>query len=51
MIAMETAIEATMVAPAVITTGVTEKDLDKTHRQNKEILVGTDSNIVFLISV
>ena len=51
MAAMETAMEATMVAPAAITIGVTEKDLNKAHHQNKQILVGTDSNIVSLVSV
>ena len=49
--AIETAMEATIVAPAAITIGVTEKDLDKAHHQNKEILVGTDSNIISLVLV
>ena len=49
--ATETAMEATMVAPAAITIGVTEKDLNKAHCQNKEILVGKYSNIVSLVLV
>ena len=50
-VATEMAMEATIVAPAAITIGVTEKDLNKAHHQNKEILVGTDSKIVSLILV